>query len=151
MTLSVLVVCLGNICRSPMGEAVLKHEATKRGIDIEVDSAGTAAYHVDENPDNRTVSTCKKHKVPINHSARQVKEADFRKFQYILAADESNLSNLMAKKPGGTTATVRLWGSYLDNKPIGDPYYGGIGEFEQCFEQCTKLSNAFLDEVVGKE
>jgi low molecular weight phosphotyrosine protein phosphatase len=55
-----------------------------------------------------------------------VKVADFSEFQYILAADESNLRNLMAKKPREGTATVRLWGSYLDNKPISDPYYGDI-------------------------
>ncbi|KAG8219692.1 phosphotyrosine protein phosphatase I superfamily [Butyriboletus roseoflavus] len=151
-----------------MGEAVLRHEATKRGIDIEVDSAGTGAYHVGEDPDDRytnfqqsrfpiltirhcrTISTCKKHNIPIDHSARQVKDADFSKFQYILAADESNLRNLMAKKPREGTATVRLWGSYLANKPISDPYYGDIRGFEQCFEDCTKLSNAFLDEVVSK-
>jgi len=130
---------------------VLKHEAAKRGIDIEVDSAGTGAYHVGEDPDDRTVSTCKKHNIPINHSARQVKEVDFRTFQYILAADESNLRSLVAKQPREGTATVRLWGSYLNDKPIGDPYYGGIDGFEGCFEQCTKLSNAFLDEVVGKD
>jgi len=151
MTLSVLIVCLGNICRSPMGEAVLRHEATKRGIDIDVDSAGTAAYHVGEDPDYRTISTCKKHHIPIDHSARQVKVADFSEFQYILAADESNLRNLMAKKPREGTATVRLWGSYLDNKPISDPYYGDITAFERCFEVCTEFSNAFLDEIVSKK
>ncbi|KAF8560229.1 LMWPc-domain-containing protein [Imleria badia] len=150
MTLSVLIVCLGNICRSPMGEAVLRHEATKRGIDIEVDSAGTGAYHVGEDPDYRTISTCKKHNIPINHSARQAKESDFSKFQYILAADGSNLRNLVAKKPSEGTATVRLWGSYLDDKPISDPYYGDITAFEKCFEECTKFSKAFLDEVVSK-
>ncbi|KAG9314241.1 phosphotyrosine protein phosphatase I superfamily [Chiua virens] len=177
MTVSILIVCLGNICRSPMGEAVLRYEAAKRKIEIEVDSAGTGAYHIDENPDYRyvhctilssrlrrrgfestacgttgPVSTCKKHQVPISHTARQVKEADFREFQYILTADESNLRNLMAKKPseGLGSAVVRLWGSYLDNKPIGDPYYGTIQDFEVCFQQCTKLSNAFLDEVFGK-
>jgi low molecular weight phosphotyrosine protein phosphatase len=134
-----------------MGEAVLKHEATKRGIDIDVDSAGTGAYHVGEDPDYRTISTCKKYKIPISHSARQVKKADFSKFQYILAADESNLRNLLAKKPTEGTATVRLWGSYtLDNEPISDPYYGEIDAFERCFEECTKLSTAFLDEVVCK-
>ncbi|KAI9461779.1 phosphotyrosine protein phosphatase I superfamily [Boletus coccyginus] len=150
MTLSVLIVCLGNICRSPMGEAVLRHEATKRGIDITVDSAGTGAYHVDEGPDYRTISTCKKHNIPIDHSARQVKKADFSGFQYILAADESNLRNLVAMKPREGTATVRLWGSYIDNKPIPDPYYGDTTAFERCLEQCTKFSNAFLDEVVSK-
>ncbi|KAH7885918.1 phosphotyrosine protein phosphatase I superfamily [Phlebopus sp. FC_14] len=150
MTLSVLIVCLGNICRSPMGEAVLKHEAEKRGIAIAVDSAGTAGYHVGEDPDYRTTSTCIKHKIPITHAARQVKESDFKNFQYILAADESNLRRLEERKPRNARAQVHLWGSYLDNKPIGDPYYGGIEDFERCFEQCTKLSNAFLDEVVGK-
>ncbi|KAG1716004.1 hypothetical protein ID866_1169 [Astraeus odoratus] len=169
MTLSVLIVCLGNICRSPMGEAVLKHEAKKRGVDIKVDSAGTGGYHIGEDPDDRTVTTCKKvktqcllprpdnmtptskqHNVPIDHSARQVQDSDFKDFQYILAADESNLRNLQRIKPSSTTAEVRLWGSYLDNKPIADPYYGGIAGFEQCFDQCTRLSNAFLDVVVGK-
>jgi len=133
-----------------MGEAVLRHEATKRGIDIYVDSAGTGAYHVGEDPDHRTISTCAKHNIPINHSARQAEGADFSKFQYILAADESNLRNLMAKKPEEGTATVRLWGSYLDNKPISDPYYGDITAFERCFEECTRFSKAFLDEVVSK-
>ncbi|KAI6136518.1 phosphotyrosine protein phosphatase I superfamily [Pisolithus sp. B1] len=108
-----------------MGEAVLKHEAEKRGIAINVDSAGTGAYHVGEPPDERT-------------------------FQYILAADESNLRNLEAVRPRSSPAELRLWGSYLDNKPIPDPYYGGITGFQRCLEQCTKLSNAFLDEVEGK-
>lgn len=151
MTLSVLIVCLGNICRSPMGEAVLRHEATKRGVDVKVDSAGTAAYHLGKDPDYRTISTCKKYNIPIGHSARQVEAADFNKFQYILAADESNLRNLMAKKPREGTAIVRLWGSYLDNRPISDPYYGDITAFEKCFEECTKFSKAFLDEVASKK
>ncbi|KAI6031626.1 phosphotyrosine protein phosphatase I superfamily [Pisolithus microcarpus] len=124
MTLSVLIVCLGNICRSPMGEAVLKHEAEKRGIAIKVDSAGTGAYHVGELPDERTFN---QHNIAINHLARQVQQ--------------SNLRNLEVIRPRSSTAELRLWGSYLDNKPIPDPYYGGI---------CTKLSSAFLDEVEGK-
>lgn len=133
-----------------MGEAVLKHEAEKRGIAVKVDSAGTGGYHVGENPDERTVATCREHNVPINHSARQVRQSDFNDFQYILAADESNLWELQAIRPLSSTAELHLWGSYLDNKPIPDPYYGGITGFQRCFEQCTKLSNAFLDEVVGK-
>ncbi|KAF9566171.1 phosphotyrosine protein phosphatase [Agrocybe pediades] len=142
-----LVVCLGNICRSPMGEAVLKDIAQKRGIEIVVDSAGTAGYHVGEEPDERTVAVCKKHNVPIDSHARQVSTSDFVRFTHILASDESNLRNLERIKPSNATAEVHLWGSYLDNKPIPDPYYGGINGFEKVYEQCVRLSNAFLDEV----
>jgi len=134
-----------------MGEAVLKHVAKERGLDLTVDSAGTAAYHVGEDPDERTVATCRKYDVPIRHSARQVSTADFRRYTHILAADEANLRALERMKPRDATAEVRLWGSYLDNKPIADPYYGGIDGFEKCYHQCTRLSNAFLDQVVGTE
>ena len=110
-------------------------------------------------------------KVPIKHSARQVTQDDFRKFDYILAADEANLRDLNRTKPRDATAEVRLWGSYLDNKPVPDPYYGGMvcfhytvcinaaridgtdtfsqNGFENVFKQCTDLSNAFLDNVFG--
>ncbi|KAF9502551.1 phosphotyrosine protein phosphatase [Pleurotus eryngii] len=147
--LKVLVVCLGNICRSPMGEAVLADVAARRGIDIEVASAGTAGYHVGEELDERTVATCKKHGVAISHEAQQVSTSDFTRYTHILAADETNLRNLMKIKPKSATAEVRLWGSYLDNKPIPDPYYGGIRGFENVYDQCTRLAIAFLDEVMG--
>lgn len=67
-----------------------------------------------------------KFKVPIQHAARQVATEDFHNFTHILAADEANLRNLQQKKPRDATAEVRLWGSYLDNRPIADPYYGGV-------------------------
>ncbi|PIL31559.1 hypothetical protein GSI_06261 [Ganoderma sinense ZZ0214-1] len=146
---SVLVVCLGNICRSPMGEAVLKHVAKERGLDVTVDSAGTSGYHIGEDPDDRTVAVCKKHNVPIKHAGRQVQQSDFKRFTHILASDESNLRNLERVKPHDATAEIRLWGSYLDNKPIPDPYYGGASGFDKVYDQCVRLSNAFLDEVLG--
>ncbi|KAF8222148.1 phosphotyrosine protein phosphatase [Tricholoma matsutake] len=149
-SIRVLVVCLGNICRSPMGEAVLRDVASKRGLDIIVDSCGTAGYHEGEDPDDRTVSTCKKHGVPISCTARQISALDFTRFTHILAADESNLRDLLRKKPSNATADVRLWGSYLDGRSIPDPYYGGINSFEQVFKQCTLLSNEFLDQVFSK-
>ena len=65
-------------------------------------------------------------KVPIKHSARQVQQSDFKRFTHILASDEANLRSLQHMKPRDATAEVRLWGSYLDNKPIPDPYYGGM-------------------------
>jgi low molecular weight phosphotyrosine protein phosphatase len=148
--LKVLVVCLGNICRSPMGEAVLQDIAKKRGLDIVVDSCGTAGYHVGEEPDERTVAVCKKHGIPIDSHARQIATSDFTRFTHILAADENNLRNLESIKPSNATAEVKLWGSYLDGKPIPDPYYGGMNGFEKVYQQCVSLSNAFLDEVLDK-
>lgn len=128
-----------------MGEAVLRKVAKDREIDIIVDSAGTGAYHVGDEPDERTTDTCKKFGVPISHEARQVREGDFYSFTHILASDTSNLNDLLRKKPDDSTAEVKLWGSYLDNKSIPDPYYGGIKGFESIYDQCVKLSNAFLD------
>ncbi|KAF8078766.1 phosphotyrosine protein phosphatase [Lyophyllum atratum] len=150
-SIKVLVVCLGNICRSPMGEAVLKDIAKKRGLNVVVDSCGTGAYHSGDDPDERTVEVCRKHKVPISCQARQIAPSDFTEFTHILTADESNLRDLMRRKPQSSTADIRLWGSYLDNKPIPDPYYSdGISGFEKVFQQCTLLSNAFLDTVLGE-
>ncbi|KAI0286920.1 phosphotyrosine protein phosphatase [Russula aff. rugulosa BPL654] len=144
MSPKVLIVCLGNICRSPMGEAVLRHIAKERNIDLTVDSAGTAAYHVGEEPDSRTIGVCEKYEIPISHEARQVSQKDFYNFTHILASDGSNLNDLLSIKPGESTAEVKLWGSYHDGKPIADPYYGGTKKFEDTYRQCVELSNAFL-------
>ncbi|CAE6427506.1 unnamed protein product [Rhizoctonia solani] len=127
---SVLIVCLGNICRSPMGHAVLAHEAKKRGLPVVVDSA---------------------YSVPINHRARAVKSSDFKTFDYILASDNANLSNLKSMAPKDSTATITMFGAYGDSKPIADPYYGGINGFETAYDQCVRYSNGFLDQIFGKK
>ncbi|KAF8745124.1 hypothetical protein AX14_010587 [Amanita brunnescens Koide BX004] len=128
-----------------MGEAVLRDVAAKRGITITIDSCGTSNYHLEEDPDERAVEN----DVPISHQARQISTSDFTKFSHILAADESNLRNLERIKPQDSTAQVQLWGSYLDGKPIPDPYYGGKDGFQEVYQQCVALSNAFLDKVTG--
>lgn len=89
--------------------------------------------------------------MPIEHEARQVSREDFKKFTYILASDEQNLRNLERIKPADSTATVRLWGSYVDDKAIADPYYGGLNGFETVYQQCIRYSNALLDEIEGKD
>jgi len=130
-----------------MGEAVLRDVAGKRGIAITVDSCGTSNYHLGEDPDERTMEVCVKSDVQISHQARQISKSDFTKFSYILAADGSNLRNLERIKPEDSTAQVQLWGSYLDGKPIPDPYYGGKDGFQEVYQQCVALSDAFLDQV----
>ncbi|KAL1748573.1 phosphotyrosine protein phosphatase I superfamily [Schizophyllum fasciatum] len=134
-----------------MGEAVLRHVAKQRGNDIYVDSCGTGGYHVGDEPDDRTLATLKKHGIPLDRVARQVCEEDFRNFTHILAADNSNLGALQRMRPRDATASVELWGSYLDGRPIADPYYGGVKGFEQVYNQCTALSHAFLDKTCGQQ
>ncbi|KIO25070.1 hypothetical protein M407DRAFT_244212 [Tulasnella calospora MUT 4182] len=152
----ILVVCLGNICRSPspMGEAVLQHEANRLKLPVTVDSAGTGDYHIGKIPDGRTMDTCKKHGVPVNHRARQLEEKDFNEFDYILASDNQNLSNIQRVAPRNPKAQVVLFGSFGDDKAIVDPYYGPPGDlsaFEECYKQCLAYSEGLLKSVYGDE
>jgi len=135
-----------------MGEAVLRHVAKERGADLKVDSAGTAAYHAGNDPDDRTVDVCKQNGVEISHEARQVTKQDYYDFNYILGADNSNLENLKRGKPDDSKAKVALFGSFVDSEPevISDPYYGGVSGFKKCFKQCERFSHAFLDHLEGK-
>ncbi|GAA6029959.1 hypothetical protein JCM8097_009189 [Rhodosporidiobolus ruineniae] len=146
---SVLFVCLGNICRSPLAEAVFADICKKRGFDdIEVDSAGTGGYHVGEAPDERSVAVCKKHGVPINSRCRQLQKSDFTSFDYVIGMDKSNMSNIERVKPRNATATIAMFGSYGDGRVIEDPYYGGPNGFEETYQQCVRYSEGLL-EVMG--
>jgi len=134
-----------------MGEAVLSATAKERGLNIVVDSCGTAGYHVGEGPDSRTIATCKKHKIPISHRSRKLSPSDFTEFTHILASDSNNLRDIKRVMPDNSTADIRLWGSYLDGKSIPDPYYDSDNGFQSTFEQCTNLSNAFLDQLESSQ
>jgi len=144
---SVLFVCLGNICRSPMAEAVFRHLVTLNGLQDRfgtIASAGTAGYHVGDHPDPRTVSVCKKHGVTANSTAQQVAPNDFTTFHYILAMDPSNLRNLRLLQPSNSTAQVKLFGEFGDGAIVEDPYYGSNDGFERNFKQCTEYSVGLL-------
>ncbi|TPX63932.1 acid phosphatase [Spizellomyces sp. 'palustris'] len=146
---SVLFVCLGNICRSPMAEAVFKHVVKERGLEERlgaINSAGTAGYHVGEKPDPRSTATCVSHGVPVHHFAQQVSKNHFRDFDWILCMDESNLADLKRKQPPGSTSKVQLFGEFdpKGDKIIKDPYYGGIDGFEYNYRQVVRCSEGFL-------
>ncbi|WEW60182.1 Low molecular weight phosphotyrosine protein phosphatase [Emydomyces testavorans] len=167
---SVLFVCLGNICRSPMAEAVFRHHISSLPSSSlkfkTVDSAGTGAYHIHSPPDPRTMSALQKHSITrYKHSARQVNMTDFREFHYILAMDDSNLYDLLELrekvvrdngKEGGadSLAVVRLLGDFqrdgsVDEKVGGgvsvpDPYYGGHDGFEEVYQQVVGHAEGFL-------
>ena len=133
-TPAVLFVCLGNICRSPLAEAAFRKAAAEAGLDADADSAGTAAYHVGEPPDPRSIAIAARHGVDIAHyRGRQIVTDDFHRFTHILALDHSNLANIRRIAPAVHEAHLAL---LLDIVPgqegaaVPDPYYDGEGPFE---------------------
>lgn len=127
----------------------------------EVDSAGTGAYHTDDPPDSRTIDTLRKHGITdYDHGARQVRPQDFHAFDYIFAMDAYNLSDLqrsqrrLESKGAKTKATVMLFGDFggkRKGEEVVDPYYGADHGFETVFEQVSRFSRNFLQEVVDKK
>ncbi|KAE8256408.1 hypothetical protein A4X13_0g2657 [Tilletia indica] len=143
---SVLFCCLGNICRSPMAEAVFANMVKRSQLSHRfdrIDSCGTAGYHVGETPDERTVAQCKAEGVPISCKARQVRKEDFEEFTHIVAMDKQNVQNLRKVQPKGSRAVLLMFGEVDDGEPIRDPYYGLSG-FDEVFKQCTRYSAAML-------
>ena len=132
--MKILMVCLGNICRSPMAEGILRDKASKLSYDIEVDSAGTAAYHIGEAPDSRMIETAMSRGINISDlRARQFCVNDFDVFDKIYAMDASNLSNMqqLARNKSDLDKLDLLLNckdSFL-NKSVPDPYYGGEDGF----------------------
>ncbi|KAI4091734.1 MAG: hypothetical protein L6R37_007677 [Teloschistes peruensis] len=157
--LSVLFICLGNICRSPMAEGVFR-SLTKSDKRVgKVDSAGTGAYHEGCPPDSRTMSVLKDNgNVDYDHSARKVRSSDFKDFDYILAMDDENLDDLLRlqrriAKNGGTSAApakVMLFGDFGGSKgeQVVDPYYGARDGFTIAYEQMTRFSKGLTEQVL---
>jgi protein-tyrosine phosphatase len=138
----VCFVCLGNICRSPTAEGVMRQRVREIGLDgrIEVESAGTADYHVGEAPDRRTVETAREHGITLNSRARQFVASDFDRCQYVIAMDASNATRLrtLARDGGEANRVRRLleFASSSDVLDVPDPYYGGASGFETVFQLC---------------
>lgn len=142
-----LVVCLGNICRSPTGEAILRAKALQKNVELEVDSAGTAAYHSGNPPDERSQAAALKRGYSFKGiRARQVEQGDFEYFDLILAADKQNLADLKALCPAHLQYKLTLFLSYgaSDVDQIPDPYYGGDNGFEQVLDLIEDASDALL-------
>ena len=153
--IKVLFVCLGNICRSPLAEAIFKHKARARGLESRIfaDSCGTSNYHIGDNPDPRTISNAKRNGVTIDHCGRQLSVEDIEQFDYILAMDESNYKNIQKlvadekHKP-----KIQMMRDY-DPKGKGDvpdPYYGGEQGFQEVFDILDRTMNSFLDKLTTR-
>ncbi|GAB6967596.1 low molecular weight protein-tyrosine-phosphatase [Komagataeibacter kakiaceti JCM 25156] len=138
---AVLFVCMGNICRSPLAEAAFRHAATKAGLAVTVDSAGTGSWHVGAPPDQRACAVARRHGIDIGgYRARVVKVTDFARFTHIVALDRANLEHLLSVRPPGSRAEVSL---LLDHVPgrqgqsVADPYYGPASAFDTTWRDVT--------------
>jgi protein-tyrosine phosphatase len=151
--MKILFVCLGNICRSPSAEAVLRAIATSEApeLALEIDSAGTAGYHIGDAPDARSQAAALRRGYDMSPlRARIVEAGDFERFDLILAMDANNLDVLRKRAPAAYRERVRLFLEFapdcgLDEVP--DPYYGGPAGFEQVLDLVEEASRGLLSQL----
>ena len=148
--MKILLVCLGNICRSPLAEGILRDMIQKHGLGWSTDSAGTGDYHVGEQPDKRAMKTMHERGIDISDlRARHLRSSDFEEFDLLLAMDASNLRNMRAVAPNAELAAkAKLIMDYAPShaqREVPDPYFGGDEGFVEVYEMltvaCTKLIN----------
>jgi len=146
---SILFVCLGNICRSPLAEGALRVEAARLKLDLIVDSAGTGNWHAGEPPDARAVAVAARHGVDISGlRARQVRRADFRRFTHVIALDHDNLVDLRRLAPPDAAAELSL---LLDHVPgregqaVADPWFGDATGFDTTWADVTAGARALAE------
>ncbi len=150
--MKVLMVCLGNICRSPMADGLLRKKVKEENLDVEVDSAGTSDYHIGAAPDHRMRATAKKLGCPIDElRARQFSVQDFDQFDLIYAMDTSNYNNILAlSRNENDTAKVHLILNELypeENRAVPDPYFGGEQGFIDVFNMLDEVTDVVINKL----
>ncbi|MDH4188370.1 MAG: low molecular weight phosphotyrosine protein phosphatase [Nitrospira sp.] len=149
----VLFVCLGNICRSPTAEGVFRKVVAEAGLQthIEIDSAGTHAYHVGAPPDTRAQAAARRRDIDLSGlRGRRATDSDIERFDYILAMDAENRSNLLAICPAGLEHKIRLFLEFAPDRPereVPDPYYGGEKGFERVLDMIEEASQGLLVDI----
>ena len=153
--ISVLFVCMGNICRSPTAEGVFRHHVSGAGLEkhIHIDSAGTHAYHVGEPPDRRARAAAERRGISLaDIQARRVHPDDFERFSYIIAMDQDNLAILEEQSEGAHHEKLRLFLEFSTGpeREVPDPYYGGATGFERVLDLVEDASRGLLEELRNK-
>jgi protein-tyrosine phosphatase len=148
--ISVLFICMGNICRSPTAEGVFRHFVEKEGMtgNIEIDSAGTHAYHVNEPADRRASAAAERRGYSLDGiRARRVDTTDFERFDYIIAMDRDNLDLLKAQSDVEHESKIRLFLEFASvaEDEVPDPYYGGAAGFERVLDLVEDASRGLLE------
>jgi protein-tyrosine phosphatase len=154
MTVRVLFICMGNICRSPTAHGVFRKLVAEEGYAdrIEIDSAGTHAYHVGEAPDSRAQLTARQRGIDLSDlRARRVKVADYSTYDYLLAMDQYNYELLVSQCPEQYLDRIRLFMTFspeLGFMEVPDPYYGGDSGFDRVFDMVESGSRGLLEHIV---
>ena len=149
----ILMVCLGNICRSPTAHGVLEKLIQNKGLSelIEVDSAGITAYHIGDHPDPRSIAAAQRRGYSLEEQvARQVRVNDFEEFDYVLAMDVDNLHHLESAAPSGCKAKVQLLLSFSNDatESVPDPYFGDTGQgFEKVLDLVEDACQCLLEKL----
>ncbi len=152
-TVSVLFVCMGNICRSPTAEGVFRHKVTAAGLEdrIQVDSAGTIAYHIGHPPDPRAQNAALKRGIDLSsQQARKVSSGDFEVFDYVIAMDSDNHDELQAICPPGYEDRLHMFLKFATNSnetDVPDPYYGGGRGFETVLDLVEEAADGLLKHI----
>jgi protein-tyrosine phosphatase len=153
---SVLFVCMGNICRSPTAEGVFRHLVREAQLEehVHTDSAGTHAYHVGNPPDVRAQATAERRGIELHDlRARRVAEEDFDVFDYVLAMDQDNYQILSTICPPGYETRLRMFmefAPHLNIPEVPDPYYGGASGFERVFDMVEEAARGLLEDIRSK-
>ncbi len=150
--MKILLVCLGNICRSPMAEGILRNMISEHGLGWQTDSAGTGNYHVGEQPDKRAMKTMRERGIDISDlRARHLRASDFEEFDLLLAMDANNLQNMRQVAPSRELAKkARLMMDYAPDhalREVPDPYFGGEEGFVEVYEMLTEACTNLIADV----
>jgi protein-tyrosine phosphatase len=151
----VLFVCLGNICRSPLAEAIFNHKVRQQNLGhrFDVDSCGTGNYHIGDQPDKRTVASAQRNGVAINHYCRQLTRSDLDEFDYIMAMDHSNYRNILRLDSSNSKKEkvylMRDFDPHGKGQEVPDPYYGNERDFQAVFEILDRSLEHFLAHVTS--
>lgn len=151
---SFLLVCLGNICRSPLAEGALRAEAARRGVELVVDSAGTGNWHAGEPPDERAIAVAARNGVDITAlRARQVTRGDFARFDHIVALDHANLKDLRRLAPADGAARLSLlldWVPGRQGQAVADPWFGEAEGFDATWADVTAAARAIVERQIAE-